>query len=128
MAELGMGTLYDFNIAAMENEPRLNKKAIKEKIEELTDYFSSVNNNYYLLLCNEEKYYTLFHFFKKEKNECIQSAKDVIECMQNYGILLSISKVDNTSYEIWARNKEDKTIHCFYLFPYDMGVIEYGKE
>lgn len=127
MAEVGMGTLYDFNKAAMENEPKMSKKVINNKINELTKYFyDKSSNNYFLLLCNEEKYYTVFHFSNRNEANNNTAAKDVIECMQNYGTLLSIEPAeDGIAYEIWARSIIDKTIHCFYLFPYDNGVIEY---
>jgi hypothetical protein len=125
MSELGLGTLYDFNKAAMLNESKLNKKERKEKKEELSKYFlDNSDKKYFMLLCNELKYYTIFSFISKGKEQYETAAQDVFECLENWKDVLSVERTeDKTSYEIWVRDNNE--VYAFYLFPYDAGVIEY---
>jgi hypothetical protein len=126
MAEIGIGTLYDFNKAAVAKIPKMNKILINKKTNELNQLFNNKTNKYYMLLCNELKYYTLFNFNSLAPDNAA-AAQDVIECLENCGNILAIDKVknDNSTYEMWIKCDSDNEIHCFYLFPYDKGVLEY---
>ena len=125
MSEVNMGTLYDINKVAIEKEGALNRPTFLNKIKEVEKYFrekTTTKNHYFMLLCNELKDYTVFNFMS---NNFIQAAEDVRECLINRGKVYSIERTeDNIAMEIWIKYEDDDELHCWYLFPYDNGVIE----
>ena len=124
MSEVNMGTLYDINKVAIEKEGALNRPTFLNKIKEVEKYCrekTTTKNHYFMLLCNELKDYTVFNFMS---NNFIQAAEDVRECLLNRGEVYSIERTeDNIAMEIWIKYDDDE-LHCWYLFPYDNGVIE----
>ena len=79
--------------------------------------------NYYMLLCKELSYYTLFHSVDNclIEEDFIRELWDVCSYL---GPIHDISIDDNDAIAIWAE-WEDTGVHCFYLFPYDKGVVEF---
>lgn len=79
--------------------------------------------NYYMLLCKELSYYTLFHSVDNclIEEDFIRELWDVCSYL---GPIHDISVDDNDAIAIWAE-WEDTGVHCFYLFPYDKGVVEF---
>ena len=79
--------------------------------------------NYYMLLCKELSYYTLFHSVDNclIEEDFIRELWDVCSYL---GPVHDISVDDNDAIAIWAE-WEDTGVHCFYLFPYDKGVVEF---
>ena len=119
MSEVSMGNLYDLNKSAMQNEKALSSSALRNKLNEVKNHLFT--KGYFMLLCNERRDYTVFNI---KANENISIAKvDLKECLMNRGEILSIDKAeDGIAYEIWMRIEGE--IFVYYLFPYDMGVIE----
>lgn len=79
--------------------------------------------NYYMLLCKELSYYTLFHSIDNclIEEDFIRELWDICSYL---GPIHDISVDDNDAIAIWAE-WEDTGVHCFYLFPYDKGVVEF---
>lgn len=125
MSEVNMGTLYDINKVAIEKEGALNRPTFLKKIKEVENYFAEraeQGNQYFMLLCNELKDYTILNFIDYKFT---QAAEDIRECLLNRGVVYSIERTeDNLAMEIWVKYEDDDELHCWYLFPYDNGVIE----
>lgn len=125
MSEVNMGTLYDINKVAIEKEGALNRPTFLNKIKEVEKYFRekvTKGNKYFMLLCNELKDYTVFNFVY---NNFAPGADELRECLLNRGEVYSIERTeDNIAMEIWIKYEDDDELHCWYLFPYDNGIIE----
>lgn len=122
MAELNLGTLYDFNKEAMKNEKPLDPIQFNVQTKEVCVEMQEREAQYWMLLCHERRDYTIFNII------ACQDIKD-IECelrptLQNRGIILSIEKQSDENWEIWIRDMETGENFVYYLFPYDNGVIE----
>ena len=118
MAEVGMGSLYDMNRTIMQQQSPLSEQEIEEALNEVDKYFYS-NKQYFMLLCHERRDYTLFNITNKIR----RPSKDLKECLQNRGIILSIEKNCDGVIEIWLLCEEELPF-VYFLFPYDEGVIE----
>ena len=130
MAEVELGTLYEFNKQLSNQMPVLNELEIAGRWDRLKEWFQYSIDKYAMLLCNEQRDYTLFADVS-QNDECYpQLASDVIECLQNRGEIVSIDPAEGNAWEIWIRinegtGEEDKFAdYCYFLFNYDMGVIE----
>lgn len=133
MAEISLGTLYDFNKAAMKNEKPLDPILFNKKITAIVkDIRTSKEGEsqarfYWMLLNNERKDYTIFHI--NEPNTYYsytvkQLEEDLKETLQNRGQVLSIDKLEDGNYEIWIRDLVTEDNIVYYLFDYTFGVIE----
>ena len=118
MKTFNAGTLYDMNKQLMKNERKMYKAELNNKVTDIVNFILSHSNKYFMLLCNEYKDYTLFNV--KENNDFLLE-KEIKTCLKNRGDILSIDKVDN-AFEIWIKINDE--CFCYYLFPYDIGVIE----
>ena len=125
--QVGLGNLYDFNKIAMEKLPYLTPIYLKIRQNIIEDFVEKMNNQYYMLLCNELKDYTLFNSNNNYDN-IPTIASDVIECITNRGHIIEIEEDNNGAIALWMRSFQDNEIHCYYFFPYDLGVIDYEKE
>lgn len=124
MAEINSGvTLYDLNKDLLQNEKAISKTSLMKKRKEVIDFFKEINNNYYMLLCNEQKDYTVLKTDDKRIDTYTIAADELILCLQNRGYILSIERTkDKAAMEIWMRI--DEHIFVYYLFGYDMGIID----
>lgn len=113
--------LYDLNKEAMLQESPLDALGILGAIAKIQKYFDTTKNQYYMLLNNELHDYTVLDNKEKKFLKQTTFGKDLIECLQNRGTILSIELQEDKA-EIWLRIENE----CFvyYLFPYDFGVIE----
>lgn len=123
MAEIGMGTLYDWNKSAMEQMKGLNATELKDKLREIKNKLFN-QGKYYMLLCHERRDYTVFNLIREVIGHDVskKALNELKECLENRGTILSIDDQHNGSWEIWIRN--DEGVFCYYLFPYDNAVIE----
>lgn len=124
MAEIGMGTLYDWNKSAMEQMKGLNATELKDKLREIKNKLFN-QGKYYMLLCHERRDYTVFNLLRNtiiEHDVSKKASNELKECLENRGTILSIDDQHNGSWEIWIRNNEG--VFCYYLFPYDNAIIE----
>lgn len=127
--EIEMGSIYDVNKQLVEQyEKELTKEEIEKKKEIINSFIMqyTYTNNYYMLLCREQNDYTLFVYkgnkirkdFSKDLINCL-----IDECLYNRGIIKGIELTeDNQAIEIWLSIEGES--YCYYLFPYDNGVIE----
>lgn len=119
MSKVEMGTLYDMNKSIMQNQKKLSENAINNKMKEMIPFFNE--GTYYMMLCHERRDYTVF--CRAPLSSLMMLFKDLKECLENRGEILSIDKTkDNKAYEIWIRNIEGT--FAYYFFHYDEGVIE----
>lgn len=123
MGELSLGTLYEANKQIMKNQkpiPSLEKAAIQEKI---ANWFNWKIDAYAMLLCRERYDFTVFHLYEKENpNPPALAAKELMECIQNRGELLSAEELEDGAWEIWVKIDDEPFV--YYLFNYDEAVIE----
>ena len=61
MAELNLGTLYDFNKEAMKNEKPLDPIQFNLKVNEVAVELQEREAQYWMLLCHERRDYTIFN-------------------------------------------------------------------
>ena len=83
-------------------------------------------NHYYMLLCRERNDYTIF-FINEEKKDNLY--KKMMNTLNNRGKILSIDKQPDGAYEIWIKDEfENNGIFVYYLFNYDIGVVDCSDE
>ena len=125
MAELNLGTLYDFNKEAMKNEKPLDPIMFNKKTQEVAkniwENIEHYSFQYWMLLCHDRRDYTLFNILNIKNTESI--IKELRPTLLNRGKIISIDKQPNEAWEIWIRDDNDENF-AYYLFPYDIGVIE----
>jgi hypothetical protein len=129
-SEVSLGNLYEVNQQLMNNEPKIADDVLASKKQELSNWIQSHYEQKYLMLLNNDLHdYTIFNLNKQNivafygNNVGVRAADDVIECMTNRGILLTLTLQEDDVWELWIKNPEG----CFvyYLFPYGNAVIEY---
>lgn len=118
MAELTLGTLYDFNKQAMAQEKVLDPIQFNKKTAELAAWMEE-HSQYWMLLCHERRDYTIF--IPLTFNGILSELR---ECLSNRGQILSIDKQENGSYEIWIRDLATNENFAYYLFDYRDGIIK----
>lgn len=119
-------SLYDMNKSLIaQTEKKVKGKKLTELLNKVAfPYFEkrSHSGSYYMLLCNELKDYTVFNLSNNKSIGKLVSELKV--CMQNRGDVYTIRETeDNVALEIWIKPISDEELHCYYLFPYDEGVI-----
>ena len=126
-SKMTLGTLYDFNKQLMSQAKELRRIDFKDSLNQIKDFIKENDNKYFMLLCKERSDYTVFVLFKNEDFDRQIFKKELSECLTNRGQVLSIEKTkDKQAYEIWI--KIDEEAFVYYLFPYDLGVIEVKKD
>ena len=121
---VNMGNLYDMNKQIMKQIGKpLNDLELGGIQSKLEDWFNWELDGYAMLLCHERRDYTIFHLYEKaNKNPPAVAAKECIVCLKNRGDILSMDLNKDKAWEIWIKIGEEP--YCYYLFPYDQGVIE----
>lgn len=127
MSEIGMGTLYDMNKIAIINLPKLSNKKFQKKMKEIENFFLSNPDKYFMLLNRETYNFTLFNLGNKNETAILLTITDLEECLNNRGKVVSLEMDSMNNYEIWIVNEDNEAL-VYYLFPYDLGVIEHGVE
>ena len=122
MSDISLGNLYDMNKQATLSERPLKKHEIKDKMIDVKKFFAD-GQKYFMLLCRERYDFTIFNFNEKTDFSLQHAIKDLQECLENRGSIISID-LDSTglAYEIWI--VADEQAFVYYLFPYDTGVLE----
>lgn len=129
MAEINMGTLYDFNKQAMMNEKPLDPIAFNLKTNEIAeDMIIDLNDgdHYWMLLCHDRRDYTLFNAVNYEA-EVDMITEELRPTLLNRGHILAIDKQPDGAWEIWVKDFDAEEVFAYYFFSYDRGVVEiYG--
>lgn len=126
MSEVMMGTLYDMNKAAIVNMSSLTNKELNKNLKKIKQFFLEKSDKYFMLLNRETYNFTLFNLGNKNDIAMKQTIDDLEECLNNRGRIVSIEPDSAGNYEIWI--VDDNKALVYYLFPYDLGVIEHGTE
>ena len=127
MSEIMMGTLYDMNKAAIINMPSLTNSELKKNLKKIKQFFLDKTDKYFMLLNRETYNFTLFNLGNKNEIAMKQTMDDFKECLDNRGRIVSIELDSVGNYEIWIVDDFNEAL-VYYLFPYDLGVIEHGTE
>ena len=127
MSEIMMGTLYDMNKAAIINMPSLANSELKKNLKKIKQFFLDKTDKYFMLLNRETYNFTLFNLGNKNEIAMKQTMDDFKECLDNRGRIVSIETDSAGNYEIWIVDDFNEAL-VYYLFPYDLGVIEHGTE
>ena len=127
MADVTMGTLYDMNKAAIINMPSLTNSELKKILKKIKQFFLDKTDKYFMLLNRETYNFTLFNLGNKNEIAMKQTMDDFKECLDNRGRIVSIETDSAGNYEIWIVDDFNEAL-VYYLFPYDLGVIEHGTE
>ena len=116
---IGLGSLYEANQELMKKEKEMSKSETLEAVKKTMTLFNN-GQKYFMLLCNDRRDYTVFH---RNNTKVFNSPdNDLADCILNRGSLLAIDETNEGNFEIWI--KIDGTPYCYYLFPYDFGIIE----
>ena len=116
---IGLGSLYEANQELMKKEKEMSKSETFEAVKKTMTLFNN-GQKYFMLLCNDRRDYTVFH---RNNTKVFNSPdNDLADCILNRGSLLAIDETNEGNFEIWI--KIDGTPYCYYLFPYDFGIIE----
>lgn len=114
-------TLYAMNQALMEEQQALDEHQLHKGRKLIDKFFKQSSDRYFMMLSNEKKYYTVFNFLSGKDNTR-EAADQAINCLRNIGDIKSIeTTADKVAIEIWVDTD------VYYLFPYDLGVIEIGE-
>lgn len=127
MSEIMIGTLYDMNKAAIINMPSLTNSELKKNLKKIKQFFLDKTDKYFMLLNRETYNFTLFNLGNKNEIAMKQTMDDFKECLDNRGRIISIELDSAGNYEIWIVDDFNEAL-VYYLFPYDLGVIEHGTE
>lgn len=121
-------SLYELNQNSVINLPLITTEKLQSYVSQLNDWrLNNIGDNHFMLLSNRYNYYTLFE--KSEVDDKYNFGEAVIDCIQNFSKIYSFElDKQNNGWELWAcLNEEDKVPEIFYLFPYEAGVIYYGR-
>ena len=119
-------TLYDMNKQLISQKPVMTRFDLNNHRITFAKWIYDNPANYYMLLCHELNYYTIFH----RNGESVDQFIDwVYLIMEELGDMKDISIDSNGAVALWANwNKNPNQLGCFYLFPYDKGMIETSEE
>lgn len=116
-------SLYEMNQMLIAQMPAYDAEQMERADDIIYDWIYNGNKaNYYMLLCKELSYYTVFHSEDNclIANDFIAELWDVLRGMT----IRDVSVDTNGVIAIWI-DWDDGMPHCFYLFPYDKGVVEF---
>ena len=114
-------SLYDFNKTNMAQikpyDPIVLNKMCTQVAE---DIWQNDKPSYWMLLCRERNDYTVFRIYWDEE----ELKKAILECLNNRGYVLDITKQPDNNYEIWIRDFDTNDNVVYYLFDYNNAIIE----
>jgi hypothetical protein len=123
MSDVNMGTMYELNKSVMRQQKPMSKTDLKDKIKEIKQFFLNNKDKYFMLLNRETYNFTLFNLGNKDDITMQRIMKDFKLCLVNRGNVLSADLTESKdAYEIWISADDEPLV--YYLFPYDLGVIE----
>lgn len=117
-------TLYELNQNIINTLPPLDGDGESKALDNFLKWFSQnehIIENYYMLLCNQLKYYTVFHLNTKDIENFW---KELLDICKECGTIKTMEIDTNGIWAIWLDWQNEGECHCFYLFPYDRGVVE----
>lgn len=119
-AEGGLSlSLYDINKQIIAQLPVIEN--LNEAHKALASFCCAEKNTYYMLYSKELSYFTLFKMFCKNP-DCLNLMTGITECIHN--IRSFDYNEESHAIEIWGEVGNE--LSCFYLFPYDSGLVTIG--
>ena len=117
--------LYDYAKLFVNGMKEISEEDLKIGKTLIKNYLKERKQECYMLLCREIYDFTIFQNVNPENDwnyEEFFSA--ILDCFANRNMIIKqIDRADDTSaIEIWVQMEEEQL--CFYLFPYDLGVIK----
>ena len=117
---------YEMNKQLMANETALDMIQCQQKYCEMAIAMLNGGSQYWCLLCRERYDFTVFNIITAKNYEPIR--KELSETLNNRGFILDITKDnDSGAWEIWIKDFDTDEAFVYYLFKYDMGVIEINE-
>ena len=128
--ELTSVSLYELNQGIINGMPALSGDEVLKRAQLFFDWVAENKGNYYMLLNNELHYYTIFHnhnhagFPDDDPINIDDFWSELLDTLKYAGTIKEMEVDTNGAWSIWIDWHNQKTCHCFYLFPYDEGVVE----
>lgn len=122
MSDIEIGTVYDMAKTIAKIEKPLTEDELKKQLEKIKEFFLTEKDKYFMLLNKETNNFTLFNLGIKDDITIKRIMQDFKECLQNRGSVISMDLTENGTCEIWIIINNEAFV--YYLFPYDIGVIE----
>lgn len=120
-------TLYEMNQQLISGFAPLDEQGMKDAVKALRDYRNkNKDTTYFMLLCWDLHYFTLFTC--SNNHDGWNFGGTIMDLVKDFKNVRLVEPDTNGAVAIWADdcNTEyptEGTPHCFYLFPYDEGVI-----
>ncbi|MDY0197663.1 MAG: hypothetical protein RBR68_07595 [Tenuifilaceae bacterium] len=118
-------TLYEINKQLMAKRDAMSEQEREDKKVEMIEWLFYELDKYYMLLCHEQRDYTLLVFASdNDRRVKIENmVNEAIETLLNRGDIVDIdARIEESAISIWVKIGQDS--FCYYLFPYNSGVIE----
>lgn len=127
-------SVYEMNKQILAQLPVFTEENWQGARSVFEDWYKDKPFKYYMLYGREIGYFTLFH----EDEEIIEFTNlfdAIAECLGQFDVK-AFDVVDEAAIEIWIdwtvpqednSNSNEKRTTCMYLFPYDDGVVNYGR-
>lgn len=117
--------LYEYSKLFVNGMTEISEEDLKIGKTLISKYLKERQQEFYMLLCREIYDFTIFQNETPEDSwnyEEFFSA--ILDCFANRNMTIKqINRAEDTSaIEIWVQKEEQS--FCFYLFPYDLGVIK----
>jgi len=129
MADISLGSVYDYNKQLMDTFKNMSKDDIREKLN--TECEALFKKDYLMLLCNDRRDFTIIKNTSKVQHDIVN---ELVEILVNRGQVLDITLQDDGAVEIWIKgigykdpeNQVGQQLENFayYLFDYTEGVVE----
>ena len=113
-------SLYELNQMMVAQMPDMEQDTMKENF---IKWYQENKASYFMFLCRELSYYTLFHLGLDSNSKEEKFWTEVYETCAYVGDIKMMEVDTNGALAVWM-NWNNEGYHCFYLFPYDEGVVE----
>ena len=127
--ELASVSLYELNQGIINGMPALSEDGVLKRAQLFFDWVAENKGNYYMLLNHELHQYTVCHtrnhtgFPDDDPIDLDDFWSELLDTLKYVGTIKEM-EVDSGAWSIWVDWQDEGTCHCFYLFPYDGGVVE----
>ena len=117
MAEIELGSLYEFNQEMYKQVIPLDPIFLNKKFKEIA---CSMKNEYYMLLNRENADYTVFKINSADSDKI---ASELAETLYNRGSVIDLETKEDGAVEFWIKDFEGECKN-YYLFDYSFGIVE----
>lgn len=124
----GSINVYDFNKYNIKQIKPLDETWVKQHcLEVAEEIMKTKNSHYWMLLCREIYDITMFNVLNENINAIEFKTilgEEIYECLKERGKIIDFVQREDNNYEIWIRDKASKENFVYYLFNYNLGVID----